>query len=218
VSGSGYIGDAAEFFVASECSRRGWKCSVVKGNAPSCDLIVANPDTSEAKVIEVKATTSKTNVRWNIDYVPDSNDLIYVLVHFKGEFSQHWESESFKPERPEVYILTIQEMKKLWSEDSGSYNNPGIKKSSLKPRHPYREKWTKIFDDGMPDGFSSRSFKSQLWDRAKSEAAKELKHSRNKDKSWRKGWDGSVYWTKLMEKAKKHHRRLKKEINEKGGS
>ena len=131
MSGSGYIGDAAEFFVASECSRRGWKCSVVKGNAPSCDLIVANPDTSEAKVIEVKATTSKRNVRWNIGYVPDSNDLIYVLVHFKGEFSQHWESESFKPERPEVYILTIQEMKKLWSEDSGSYNNTEMTKEEF---------------------------------------------------------------------------------------
>ena len=214
MSGSGYIGDAAEFFVASECSRRGWKCSVVKGNAPSCDLIVANPDTSEAKVIEVKATTSKTNVRWNIDYVPDSNDLIYVLVHFKGEFSQHWESESFKPERPEVYILTIQEMKKLWSEDSGSYDNPGIKKSSLKPRHPYREKWTKIFDDGMPDGFSSRSFKAQLWDKARSEASKELKHARNKDGTWRKGYSESVYWTRLNQKAKRIHRRLKKEIIE----
>ena len=214
MSGSGYIGDAAEFFVASECSRRGWKCSVVKGNAPSCDLIVANPDTSESKVIEVKATTSKRNVRWNIGYVPDSNDLIYVLVHFKGEFSQHWESESFKPERPEVYILTIQEMKKLWSEDSGSYDNSGIKKSSLKPRHSYREKWSKIFDDGMPDGFSSRSFNSQLWDKARSEASKELTHARKKDGTWRKGFSESIYMTKLNQIAKRKHRRLKKEIIE----
>ena len=211
MSGSGYIGDAAEFFVASECSRRGWKCSVVKGNAPSCDLIVANPDTSEAKVIEVKATTSKTNIRWNIDYIPDSNDLIYVLVHFTGDFSKHWESKNFVPKRPEVYILSIQEMKSLWSEGGGSFDNSGIKKSSLmKHKNRYREKWSKIFDDGMPDGYSSRTFNNKLWDKAKSEAAKELTHARKKDGTWRKGFNESVYMTKMNHIAKKHHRRLKK--------
>ena len=68
--------------------------------------------------------------------------------------------------------------------------------------------------DGMPDGFSSRSFNSQLWDKARSEASKELTHARKKDGTWRKGFSESIYMTKLNQIAKRKHRRLKKEIIE----
>ena len=211
---SGYIGDAGEFFVASELSRRGWKCSVVKGNVPSADLMVAHPETKESKVIEVKSFGGKgSSVSWTIKTIPDVANLIYVLVDFRKSFSEHWPTTKNDTKRPHIYVLTIEEMKKIWNDKHGIHGNGGVRKSSFDPIRDYQEKWGKIFDEDsdLSDGYQNFTMK-QLDDfKANKIASRRFANKgKRKDGTWRKGWSQSTWRKKVNDEKAKIKRDWKK--------
>tara|TARA_B100001758_G_C18123468_1_gene460000 strand:- start:72 stop:725 length:654 start_codon:yes stop_codon:yes gene_type:complete len=212
---AGVVGDAGEFFVASEVSRRRWKCSVIKGNVPSADLMVAHPITKESKIIEVKSFAGTgTSVSWTINKLPEVDNLIYTLVDFKGSFDNHWQTKQYDPPRPVVYILTIDEMRDLWKPNHGIQGSAGVRKSSLKPEYDYREKWSKIFDEDsdIPDGYAEHSPKQLDHYRATKIASKKLTDKgKKKDGSYRKGWDQSKWRAEVNNEIKKIKRKWKKE-------
>ena len=49
---------AGEMFVASECFRREWECTITLGHAKKVDLIVLDTKTNKSYTIDVKATRS----------------------------------------------------------------------------------------------------------------------------------------------------------------
>jgi hypothetical protein len=212
---SGVVGDAGEFFIASELSRRRWKCSVIKGNVPSADLMVAHPITKESKVIEVKSFAGAGKyANWTINELPKVDNLIYALVDFQGSFDNHWQTEKHEPPRPVVYILTIDEMREFWKSNHGHKGSAGVRKTSLQPEYDYREKWSKIFDEDsdMSDGYHNHSLKQLDNYRANSIASRILTaKGKKKDGSYRKGWNQSKWRAEENKLRKKIKNQWKKE-------
>ena len=144
---------ASEFFVASECYRRGWIPSVVIGNAKCCDLHVSFGN-RDPKIIEVKAKSVK-NGSWSMDKPKAGlKNTIYVLVDYRGQFENHIERPKAtklpKHWRPKCYIIPSREIRKHW--DSKASYNGGIRLSKIRHIKKYHEKWSNIFADGLEDG------------------------------------------------------------------
>ena len=145
---------ASELFVASECYRRGWVCSIVMANAKRCDLHVSFDSGRDFKVLEVKAKTGMDG-HWEIKKPPAGNkNTIYVLVDYRGHFENHIERLKLKKQkkhwRPKCYIIPSREIRKYWDPNAG--RNGGIRLSKIRYIKKYHEKWTNIFADGKDDG------------------------------------------------------------------
>jgi len=151
------ISMAAEYFIASECYRRGWVCSIVIGNAKTCDLHVSLPPKSrEVKTLEVKSKGPKDGM-WTFGKKGcASKNLIYVLVDYRGHFRYHIEHEkrrnTSKHWRPKCYIIPSREMHKYWKKGIGLGQKGGVTLASIRDKKTLHEKWTNIFDDGGEDG------------------------------------------------------------------
>ena len=181
------IGEAGEYYVASQLLLRGLNASVLQNGSEKCDILVSDPESSIAKTIEVKSTTTLV---WTITNFPKNNNLIYVLVYFPYKPENHFSKINYDPPRPEFYILSIDEVRQFWNDKIGIHGKGGIKRSDLKDSN-YREQWDKIIDNGKESGYRERRTKRQIRNDKNRSIAFKLanKKARKKNGQFRKGWD-----------------------------
>lgn len=138
---SHWAGMAGELFVASECFRREWECSITLGQAKKVDLVVLNPKTNKGYTIDVKATRSGSwaITKKRVGAKPKSNHF-YVLVHYRGKFLDHMDN------RPDCYIVPAKEIKKLITK-GGRYGKQHLELSAVRGTK-YQENWNLIIPGG----------------------------------------------------------------------
>lgn len=198
------IGEAGEYYVASQLLLRGLNASVLQNGSEKCDILVSDPESSIAKTIEVKSTTTYV---WTITNFPKNNNLIYVLVYFPFKPENHFAKINYNPPRPEFYILSIDEIRQLWNDKIGIHGKGGIKRSDLKNSR-YREQWDTIFDNGKESGYKEKRTKRQIKNDKNRSIAFKLAHKKAKKKNgqFRKNWDKKrlfCYSHKLLKKLNK---------------
>ena len=136
-----FTGMAGEMFVASECFRREWECSITLGNAKKVDLHVFDTKTNKGYTIDVKATRSGS---WQItkrDVGPKPKiNHFYVLLQYRGKFLDHMDN------RPNCYIVPAKEIKKLITK--GGKNGTQHLEWNMVRGKRYEENWNLIIKGG----------------------------------------------------------------------
>ena len=86
------IGDAGEYYVAGELTRRGYVVTFTSPNTKNIDLIVTNEDSKKIKNLQVKTTSNNTNIWLLKDSHEDIKhvNLYYIFVRLSKE-------EDYKP-------------------------------------------------------------------------------------------------------------------------
>ncbi len=137
---SHWAGMAGELFVASECFRREWECSITLGQAKKVDLHVFNPKTNKGYTIDVKATRSGSwaVTKKNVGPKPRSNHF-YVLVQYRGKFLDHMDN------RPDCYVVPATEIKKLITK--GGRSGQHLQLNAVRGTK-YAENWNLIVPGG----------------------------------------------------------------------
>ena len=141
ISTTHWTGMAGEMFVASECFRREWECTITLGHAKKVDLIVLDTKTNKSYTIDVKATRSGSwaITKKQVGPKPHRNHF-YVLVQYRGKFLDHMDN------RPDCYIVPAKEIKKLITK-GGRFNEQHLQWNAVRGTK-YAENWNLIVGKG----------------------------------------------------------------------
>ena len=121
------VGNAGLFYVCYELSKRGWNCLPTTRNAKGVDIVIFSSKGDKKYTIQVKSLSKQDAVAFgsNLEIMAD-----FVIVC----------TEVFS-EKPNLYILTPQEVKKgIPEKKNNSY--------WLEPKSysDYKDRWEKIGD------------------------------------------------------------------------
>ena len=140
-------GNAGEFYVAAELSRKGYNTAILLGNTELYDILTVNSQTQKQILIQVKTTWNfRGGRKWvlnkKVEDIIDAN-LFYIFVNLFSE-----------DKRPEFFIIHSEELANMikkghseWLETpgkKGQKHNPNSIRQFSDKEGIYLEKWDKL--------------------------------------------------------------------------
>lgn len=113
------LGLAAEFAVASELCRRGLYAQLTLGNKKRTDLLIHDDETNNFLRIEVKAKQGRD---WPNCKGIHGKNVILVFVDYMSKMEY---------ERPDFFILTVEDWKELVTEVAKRYPNVFVNERNI---------------------------------------------------------------------------------------
>ena len=135
-----WSGMAGEMFVASECFRRKWECTITMGRAKNIDLVVINPETNKIRTIDVKSIKGGGTWELKKKSVIVKTNHFYVLVDFRSLFDKNIGN------RPNCFIIPSTVVKSLITK--GGRGGECIDQRQVRGSK-YVENWNLIFPGGQ---------------------------------------------------------------------
>ncbi len=142
-------GNAGEFYVAAELSKKGFNTAILLGNTENYDILTVNSKTQNQILIQVKTSwNARGGRKWvltkKVEDIIDKN-LFYIFVNLFEE-----------NKRPEFFIIHSEELSNIiktgydrWLKTpgkNGQKHNPNSIRQFSDKEGVYLEQWNKLLE------------------------------------------------------------------------